>query len=600
MASIWLAAALVVAASASSQLRPWGPCPSGQHGDDCSTLMVPLNPAQPDGPQIPSFVRRFYDTSAPPPADGLWLIEGGPGFSTNAFAPIAYYLKPRMTNFTIYLADHRGTGLSFPISCDSDKQPAAFDPYNASRVALVDECGAAVLARYGNITRFFSTLNAAKDLLAMVNAINPPRVAIYALSYGTFFTNTYLQLPGARADVVLLDGPVDPTRWANENNGEWVSHVHQDLLNTCSQTSAYCAHRLGGPAHMPRLVMDSITDGTLPCLAKLGWLNQSAASRHAGYLTASFDAHVLAGPYWQRLSRCSPTDVEQLDRFAELRQVVDSAQAPVDEWAWGLGAIIVMSELYSFAPAGRELTYTEQVFRTGRLLATATPELMFGRLTASFKAPYTYTPDPTVYRKYANAPYTPIVVLVGTLDPNTEHGLGARLAAGLGVNARLVTVPYQAHGTFNAEDPCVLAFVEDWLSSFGTISVAGLQECVDAAPAPDFDGCAEKSRELALQMFGTRDLWNSASNGELMPECGNTPPPPPLPAPPAVPSSHVVSGYASATFWMLLVLMLTEYVAKPAHHLWSTGQRRPLKLLPMAKAGQGAGERDVSVEVTAD
>lgn len=513
-AMLCLLSVSAMSSSAVSRMQPWGPCPPGQHGDDCSYLMVPLDPDHPEGPQIETFVRRFY-TVTPPPNDGLWLIEGGPGFSTNAFGPIAEYMKQEMANFTIYLVDHRGSGLSHPISCASDGQPAAaFDPYNATRVGLVDTCASVVLSRWGNITRFFSTLNAAKDLLAVVQAINPARVAIYALSYGTYFTNTFLQLAGARVDVVVLDGPVDPTRWANENNGEWVSHVHQDLLSTCSRTSQFCAQRIGRMAHEPRLVMDSIVDGTLPCLSELSWLNQSAASRHAGHLIASLDAHVLAAPYWHRLARCSPSDVQQLDVFAASRREADSAQEPVDVWAWGLGSIIVMSELYTFAAAG--LSYSEQVFRTGRLLATATPELMFGRLTNVFKKPVTYTPDPAYYMRYASVPSTPIVVLVGTLDPNTEHGLGVRFAAGLGRNARLFTIPYQAHGTFNPESPCVLAFVQSWLKSFGTIPVDEFEACLAATPPPDFDGCTEKSQTLSMQMFGTADLWNM---GDDAPAC---------------------------------------------------------------------------------
>ena len=49
--------------------------------------------------------------------------------------------------------------------------------------------------------------------------IDPEVVHLYAQSFGTYAINTYLQLPGARADVVVLDGPVPPNRWPLENNG---------------------------------------------------------------------------------------------------------------------------------------------------------------------------------------------------------------------------------------------------------------------------------------------------------------------------------------------------------------------------------------------
>ena len=66
------------------------------------------------------------------------------------------------------------------------------------------------------------------------------KISIYALSYGTYALNTYLQLPGARADALVMDGPVTPDRWTLENNGAWASRVAQDILNTCAQTSAVC------------------------------------------------------------------------------------------------------------------------------------------------------------------------------------------------------------------------------------------------------------------------------------------------------------------------------------------------------------------------
>lgn len=54
---------------------------------------------------------------------------------------------------------------------------------------------------------------------------HPTQVAIYALSFGTYVLNAYLQLPGAKADVLVMDGPVPPQRWALERNPEWMSRV---------------------------------------------------------------------------------------------------------------------------------------------------------------------------------------------------------------------------------------------------------------------------------------------------------------------------------------------------------------------------------------
>ena len=104
-----------------------------------------------------------------------------------------------------------------------------------------------------------------------IQAINPSLVHIYAQSYGTYALNTYMQLPGARADVIVLDGQVPPNRWPLENNAgnnficsleevhvtsiigiEWALQVAQDVAYGCVSNSSVYSARLSVMGHIPK------------------------------------------------------------------------------------------------------------------------------------------------------------------------------------------------------------------------------------------------------------------------------------------------------------------------------------------------------------
>ena len=216
----------------------WGACPDGQHGSDCAFLQLPLDPSNLNLGNVTGFVRRFYGRSGPGQR-AIWMFSGGPGDSSDAFSGGAEYFVQMDPSVTVYLQDQRGVGLSSPVNCDSPPE-YLFDPANETTVASYRACNLQIAETFNTSARYFSTYNAALDFKAAIDLVDPDKISIYALSYGTYALNTYLQLPGARADALVMDGPVTPDRWTLENNGAWASRVAQDILNTCAQTSAVC------------------------------------------------------------------------------------------------------------------------------------------------------------------------------------------------------------------------------------------------------------------------------------------------------------------------------------------------------------------------
>lgn len=354
----------------------WSTCPpsqSGQYLKDCTNITYPLNRDDPSMGNVTAFVRRMY--SDQPTNNSIWMIEGGPGFSTRGFIETADFLIGANPNFTIYLQDQRGTGLSSPVNCQGDKNPPFyFDPYNASMLEEYSTCNRYVIDTYGTDLQYYSTNHGAADLRDTINTVNPGKVGIYALSYGTFFANTYLQLDSARADCLILDGPVPANRWVMENNAVWNSRVSQDLINTCVGNSSVCEDNVKQMGHTPQFIVDSIVDGTLPCLKNLSWLNatngQHIVASFTNTMTATQANQPLLAPFWNRLYRCSASDIEQLNTF--YKNNIDGLyySSPMLDYSYGLAITVGGSEVYSYA-GDKALTYDDQVLLTSRLFSDA-------------------------------------------------------------------------------------------------------------------------------------------------------------------------------------------------------------------------------------
>lgn len=327
-------------------------------------------------------------------------------------SPIADYIVALYPNLTVYLQDQRGTGKSSPLNCQ--KNPPNFNPYSDLVKQQTLDCVNEIKAAYSvDELQYYDTYNGALDIRDTINLLNPSTISIYALSYGTFFTNTYLQLPNARADAVILDGPVPPNRWVLENNNWW-SEVAQDLITLCTELSSTCNEKLAENGHLPRLVMDAILDGTLPCLQQLPWLNSDEghflARSYSSYMVGYQDAHPLMAPFWYRMYRCSPSDVQQLNHFHKYRAPSFWSSPSNSVFSFGLAHNIGCSEVYSFA-GDKALTYDQQVQQVSRMFSEGggNTDVSFVRDVGQFPL---YTPRPETYLKFAQ-PKVPVIILSG-------------------------------------------------------------------------------------------------------------------------------------------------------------------------------------------
>eukprot|EP01040_Poterioochromonas_malhamensis_P015517 gene15517-17383_t len=504
----------------------WGPCPPSQFAygigylKDCITLQFPLDRSNPSLGTVNAFLRRLYAGSAPTNTT-LWLLEGGPGFSTRGFIPAANYFINQNQNLTAYLLDARGTGLSSLLTCNTSGYNPGFyfNPFNRSTIQQYKTCNDEIISKYSNVSQYYDTYNSALDFLDVVNFINPETIAIYAFSYGSFFTNTYLQLPGARADCLIFDGPTPPDRWVLENSAMMSSWASQDVINLCVANSSVCSDALGVMGNLPQLIAQAVKDRTLPCVKKLWWLNDTDGyfrlAQFTNYMTSTEFVQVLMGPFWYRLYRCTDSDVQQLNNFYHVRT---SEMGPntlsIYDYSYGLGTNIGANELYSFE-GNTSLTYLQQVLNTNRLFSTGGGELSTSY--AIYESNFTkYQPNATYYLKYANIT-VPTLLLSGNLDPETVQGLGLWFQNGINNNqTTFLSIPYASHGVVNQEALCVDSIVSSFINQLGQGSLN--TSCLDSLQVPDFDGSEFETQSIALQYFGTTDLWNNDYQKDVTPD----------------------------------------------------------------------------------
>jgi hypothetical protein len=100
-------------------------------------------------------------------------------------------------------------------------------------------------------------------------------------------------------------------------------------------------------------------------------------------------------------------------------------------------------------------------------------------------------------------------LFVGTLDANTPVGQTKWVQDGMGagVDSTIYIVPYANHGLVDPNNPCVNGIIINLLSLKTEVDTSCIATSV---PPPDWDGSENATRDgIALQFFGTRDLWNN-------------------------------------------------------------------------------------------
>jgi pimeloyl-ACP methyl ester carboxylesterase len=238
----------------------------------CATLRVPLDYSKPSGPTIGLALDRLPATGTK--IGSLLINPGGPGASGRQFMPeIAPALSPDLRqHFDIIGFDPRGVGASDPVVCGNGAQIDHYlsvdaDPVTPAGVqALVAadrSFAAGCRARSGALLAHVGTVDAARDMDRIRQAVGDAKLNYLGFSYGTFLGATYADEFPTHIRAMVLDGAENPALGpvaAVDTQAAAVDAELNAFFSWCTGHTGSCAwHPRGGRGAMEGDVLGLIS-----------------------------------------------------------------------------------------------------------------------------------------------------------------------------------------------------------------------------------------------------------------------------------------------------------------------------------------------------
>ncbi|MGC9437722.1 alpha/beta hydrolase [Streptomyces sp. WG5] len=261
-----------VTATASATASPatsltWTDCEGGGTVDprqQCATLQVPMDYADPDSPLIDVAVSRIPAENPDARRGALLLIAGGPGGSSLGDPSRKGQKLPQEVRDTHDLIGFapRGLAPSIPVTCGlehGDLATSRIRPWPApdgsvdGNMATARRMADACARNGGELIKHLSTANEARDIDRIRAALGERQISAWGVSYGTYVGAVYAQLFPHRTDRVVLDSldNPDPTRV----NRAWLAGHEQGVEDVFPHFAAW-ASRPGNPDRVARRAAD--------------------------------------------------------------------------------------------------------------------------------------------------------------------------------------------------------------------------------------------------------------------------------------------------------------------------------------------------------
>ncbi|MFF4578725.1 alpha/beta hydrolase [Streptomyces sp. NPDC001389] len=431
----------------------WHPCakPDGPAAQECADLPVPLDYADPAGPQISVAVSRIRSDRPEARRGTLVLIPGGPGGSgvqrlTQKGAALG---KELAGAYDLVALDPRGVGGSTTAACGiapEDRRlttlrswpgPGGDTTPNLAHARRVAE---ACATAGGPVLRSFSTANQVRDMDRLREALGERKLSAWGVSYGTYVGAVYAQTYPGRTDRWVLDssGDPDPQRVARG----WLANMGPGAEDRFPDFAAWASHpdrdreglRLAGSPEEVRPLVLSLADAldraprpsTTPGTPLTGnGLRQ--ALQNALYRDSAFPglARLLLSLRDPQAAPALPPELTQPLRDEEASQLV---------------AVLCNDVAWPNPPAA-DLQRAVDEDRARRPLTAGMPVNV---TPCSFwKTPPTTPPTRITDHGPSN-----ILMVQSRKDPATPYAGSLRMRAALGARAVMVRVDQGGHGMY--------------------------------------------------------------------------------------------------------------------------------------------------------
>ncbi|WP_344525329.1 alpha/beta hydrolase [Streptomyces albiaxialis] len=449
LASAWTAAQAPVAPRGT--LR-WTAC-EGEDVDprqQCATVEVPRDHADPDGPTLSLAVSRIPSEKPSVRRGALLLIPGGPG-EPGIDNPSGKGQKlPQKVRdaYDLIGLDPRGMGRSTPVDCGFERRdiaPSALRPWPGTDGSVTGNLAAArrmsdACARNGGpLLRHLTTANIARDLDRVRAALGEPRVSAWATSYGTYVGAVYAQLFPSRTDRVVLDSNDDPDPARVGRN--WIA-AHERGVEDAFPDFAEWASRPGNPDRLARTA-----DEVRPLFLRLAARLDREPVPWPGADPAELNGNVLRHTLLTTLYE--PDGYPALARL--IRAAREGAPLPPAPWAPPEKAL-QNSVAVGTATLCNDVAWprSADTYRKEVAASRAAFPLTAGMPRNAMPcAAWPYEPREAPVRVTGRGPSN-ILLIQNERDPASPLAGARRLRAALGDRARMVTVDATGHESYLA------------------------------------------------------------------------------------------------------------------------------------------------------
>jgi pimeloyl-ACP methyl ester carboxylesterase len=201
----------------------------------CGDIQRPFDHDDPASGSIAIHFEFYPHSAAGKSAGTLVATEGGPGYpATGSREDYLALFKPLMPDHDVLMMDNRGTGQSGAIDC---RELQTGEKWTVESVAA---CGASL----GKRAPLYSTVYAADDLAAIVDALALGKIDLYGDSYGTYFEQAFaVRHPDALRSIVL-DGAY-PLAGPDYAWYPTYAPAMRDKFNLACARSPECSHLPG-------------------------------------------------------------------------------------------------------------------------------------------------------------------------------------------------------------------------------------------------------------------------------------------------------------------------------------------------------------------
>ncbi len=493
-----MAASIAVPAAAQAATPVgWSACTESElEGFDCATYEVPLDYDRPSGPATTiALARRPADDQAHK-LGTIFVNPGGPGGAGRDLVTVAdQIVQPAvLARFDFVGFDPRGIGASDPIQCfatdeEAEALLARMTGVPVTRAQIAETLKAnweyteGCKRNAGPLLTHMSTLNVAKDLDRLRQAVGDRALTYIGYSYGTMIGATYVNLFPAKVRAVIIDGNVDPDQRANHrlaNKFERAGGFEIALagfFRECDKAGPRCAFAGGSEAKFTQL-RERLRQGpfTSPTYGVVTLDDLSDLVADSMYDVTSFPetAQILQIVYGEVFGGPSPLAAAKAPPMPPARPARGGSPD-----AYGYTS---NDAFFAVNCADAPLPRNPAVYPAiADVFEKASPT--FGRGEAFGEVGCANWPKVT--ERYAG-PWnrrtaSTVLVVNGTYDPATRYDFGKRMTRELG-NARLLTLDGFGH-TSRHSSACVL----DWYTRYliaGQLPPAGTRCAQDLPPFP--------------------------------------------------------------------------------------------------------------------